>query len=54
MKTQRLMRVWYKTDVFPDEPEFSDPFPAETASRRVVDVDWSNPGEVRVTWLVTP
>lgn len=53
---QKLMRVAYKTDVHADEPDywgaFSSPFPAETPNRRIVSVDWSNHGEVIVTWLV--
>lgn len=47
------MRVIYRTDA---EDEyggmFSDPFPAEDDTRRIVAVDWSTPGEVTVTWLV--
>jgi hypothetical protein len=50
------MRSWYPTDVSADDPEyvgsFSDPFPAEDDTRRIVDVDWSTPGEVQVTWLI--
>jgi len=56
MRKQKLMRVWYPTDVDPGEPEyagaFSDPFPAEDPTRRIVAVDWSNRGVVVVTWLV--
>ena len=40
MKTQRLMRVWYKTDVSKKEPDyvgiFSAPFPAEEPGRKIV------------------
>ena len=57
MPTQRLHRTWYSTDVDPADPgyvgAFSDRFPAESASRRIVDVDWSTPGEVQVTWLIS-
>lgn len=56
MKTQRLHRAWYPTDVTEEDAEyvgaFSAPFPAESAMRRIVNVDWSTPGEVQVTWLV--
>jgi hypothetical protein len=57
MKTQRLMRSWYATDVAEDDPDyvgsFSDRFPAEDDTRRIVAVDWSKRGEVEVTWLVS-
>ena len=58
MRTKRLMRTWYPTDLNRDEdPEyvgaFSDPFPAEDETMRIVAVDWSTPGEVQVTWLIS-
>lgn len=57
MSTQRLLRSWYPTDVTDDDPEYvgalSCPFPAEDAAHRIVAVDWSTPGEVMVTWLVS-
>lgn len=57
MRTQKLMRSWYPTDASADDPEyvgaFSGPFPAEEAGRRIVAVDWSKPGEVEVTWLIS-
>jgi hypothetical protein len=57
VKHQRLMRTWYATDVTADDPAylgaFSAPFPAEEPTRRIVDVDWSTPGEVMVTWLTS-
>lgn len=56
-RLQRLQRTWYATDATPDDPDyigaFSDPFPAEDATRKIVDVDWSKPGEVMVTWLIS-
>ena len=56
MKTQKLMRIGYKTDLSETDPDywgaFSAPFPAEDSTRRIVAVDWSTPGEVIVTWLV--
>jgi hypothetical protein len=56
MKTKRLMRTAYKTDIDVDEPEyigsFSTSFPAPESDREIVNVDWSNRGEVEVTWLV--
>ncbi len=56
MKQQRLMRVWYRTDVSEEDSEyvgaFSDGFPAESDRKRIVAVDWSQRGEVMVTWLV--
>jgi len=57
---KRLMRVWYRTDSAPnvrDSPNeeyvgtFSDPFPGNP-SWQIVDVDWSPPGEVQVTYLI--
>lgn len=57
MSETRLMRVWYRTDVDEEEPDylgaFSRPFPAPDDSRKIVDVDWSTRGEVQVTWLIT-
>lgn len=60
MRLQRLMRTWYATDAEPrvgpeagSDGTFSAPFPAEEETRRIVAVDWSTPGEVMVTWLVT-
>ncbi len=54
---QRLMRILYATDAAEDDPlyigTFSDPFPAEGASRRIVAVDWSTRGQVEVTWLIS-
>jgi hypothetical protein len=54
---KRLMRTWYPTDVDPDQPEyvgaFSDPFPDQGNQARIVAVDWSTPGEVEITWLVS-
>lgn len=56
MRLQRLMRIQYGTDYSDREPEdqgnFSDPFPAADDTRQIVDVDWSEPGFVTVTWLV--
>jgi len=50
------MRTVYPTDAADDDPTyigtFSDPFPAESASRRIVAVDWSTKGQVQVTWLI--
>jgi hypothetical protein len=54
---KRLMRVWYRTDMIqePADPDyvgtFSDPFP-ENVAWQIVDVDWSPPGEVQVTYLI--
>lgn len=55
MKTQRLHRIWYKTDYIETDSvgAFSEQFPAETSTRRIVNVDWSTPGEVEVTWLIS-
>lgn len=57
MKTQRLMRAWYSTDVSDDDPDyagaFSDNFPAESPGRRIVHIDWSVRAEVQVTWLIS-
>ena len=59
---QQLVREWYDTDAHPDwrgaedrnyVGTVSSSFEAEQAGRRIVSVDWSNPGEVEVTWLVT-
>jgi hypothetical protein len=48
------MRTWYKTDADDESVgTFSSPFPAEEPGRRIVAVDWSTPGEVEVTWLVS-
>lgn len=56
MRKQRLLRMEYGTDYADSEPEypgnFSDPFPAADSTRVIVDVDWSKPGYVTVTWLV--
>lgn len=56
MKLQRLLRVEYGTDYDATQPEypgnFSDPFPAADNTRTIVDVDWSTPGYVVITWLV--
>lgn len=53
---QRLMRTVYPTDAADDDPAyigaFSDLFPAENPSRRIVAVDWSTKGQVEVTWLL--
>ena len=56
-KQQKLMRISYHTDISEDDTEywgaFSEPFPAEESpSRRIIGVDWSNRGEVIVTWLI--
>ncbi len=65
---KRLMRVWYRTDAdhavpeswggatnSPADPAYvgtrSNPFP-ENPSWQIVDVDWSPPGEVQVTYLI--
>lgn len=54
---QQVFRTRYKTNVTDDDPEFegnlSATFPAENPSRRIVSVDWSTPGEVEITWLIT-
>jgi hypothetical protein len=62
MKEQRLMWVWYPTTSASGfappggGPGYvvasSLPFPAETSTRRIVAVNWSEPGEVGVTWLI--
>ena len=54
MNHQRLMRTWYKTDGVRGEyiGAFSNPFPVEKDGRRIVAVDWSETGEVEVTWLI--
>lgn len=56
-RQQRLLRIEYGTDYSDAQPEypgnFSDPFPAADDTRKIVDVDWSNPGYVTITWLVS-
>ena len=55
-RRQRLMRSWYPTDANAEDGyagAFSDPFPAEEPARRIIAVDWSKPGEVEVTWLIS-
>jgi hypothetical protein len=53
IRRQSLHRTWYATDANKESVgTFSDPFPMENAGRRIVDVDWSVPGKVQVTWLV--
>lgn len=53
---QRLMRAVYPTDASDDDltyiGAFSDLFPSEEATRRIVAVDWSTRGQVEVTWLI--
>ena len=51
MRHKRLMRTWYKTDAEDGIGTFSAPFPWRTESQ-IVNVDWSVPGEVEVTWLI--
>lgn len=57
MSNQRLFRTRYPTDADDSDEEyigaFSNPFPAEDATRRIVAVDWSQRGVVEVTWLVS-
>jgi hypothetical protein len=56
---KRLMRAWYRTDAAtnadPADAEyvgtFSDPFNTNP-TWQIVDVDWSPPGEVQVTYLI--
>lgn len=53
---QQVHRTWYKTLATddPDSPgDISATFPAENAARRIIAVDWSKPGEVEITWLIT-
>lgn len=59
MRTARLHRTWYPTDVTDEDPDyvgaFSDPFPDprhRTDGAQIVHVDWSKPGEVQVTYLI--
>jgi hypothetical protein len=53
---QRLMRIWYQTDMGLGSVRYvgtlSAVFPAEDATHRIVGVDWSESGEVEVTWLI--
>jgi hypothetical protein len=58
MPNQQLMRTWYKTDRNVEEdPDyvgaFSTVFPPVNNSRQIVNVDWSVPGEVEVTYLIS-
>jgi len=58
MPNKQLMRTWYKTDRDVEkDPEyvgsFSSVFPPPNSSREIVAVDWSVPGEVEVTWLIS-
>lgn len=50
----RLTRMWVKTDYDPKDPEYvgahSSAFMAED-NRQIVNVDWSVPGEVCITYL---
>lgn len=54
----RLFRTWYKTDATDEEPDyvgvFSEKIPdaAFRDGATVVDVDWSERGEVQVTFLI--
>jgi hypothetical protein len=56
MKTKHLHRAWYPTDVDDTDPEYigafsgSYPYPRDDAV--IVDVDWSERGQVQVTYLV--
>lgn len=53
-----LMRIAYRTDAAPDEPEyigtFSDTIPASALrdGGQIVGVDWSERGSVEVTFLI--
>jgi hypothetical protein len=51
------MRAVYPTDASDDDltyiGAFSDLFPSEEATRRIVAVDWSTRGQVEVTWLIS-
>jgi hypothetical protein len=58
MPNKQLMRTWYKTDRDVEkDPEyigaFSTVFPPTNSSREIVGVDWSTPGEVEVTYLIS-
>lgn len=57
MRKVRLTRAWFSTDYDMDDvdnPEYlgavSEPFMAG-GGREIVDVDWSIPGEVQVTFM---
>jgi hypothetical protein len=57
VKTSKLMRTTYKTDVTESEPEYIGSFSAlfPTPAERdveIVNVDWSVRGEVEVTYLI--
>lgn len=52
---KRLMRTTYTTDYDPNEPEVLGSFSAnipENADWQVVNIDWSQPGWVEVTFLI--
>lgn len=52
----KLRRMLFATDVDPDDEQYlgtvSEPFMVG-GGREIVDVDWSVPGEVQVTFLET-
>lgn len=52
-----LRRQFVGTDYDPNEPEYpgniSGPFMLDDDTQQIVDVDWSTPGEVWVTYLET-
>jgi hypothetical protein len=57
MANKRLMRTWYPTDVRDDDPEYvgtvSGPFPdPKRNGAEIIAVDWSERGQVCVTYLV--
>ena len=55
-KLAHLMRTHYKTDYDPDEPEYNGKFSASlplNEDGQIVNVDWSEPGWVEVTWLIS-
>ena len=56
----RLLRTWYPTDVTDEDPEYvgtsAGPIPTPgkgvNAGWEIVAVDWSERGQVQVTWLL--
>jgi hypothetical protein len=53
-----LMRTWYATDATDAEPEYRGAFSGTIPDsafwddRRIVNIDWSERGQVEVTFLV--
>jgi hypothetical protein len=57
MANKQLMRTWYPTDVKGDDPDYVGAFSAPLPDPKqngweIVAVDWSEPGQVCVTYLI--